>query len=152
MKIRIWAPSLSLAAALVLSFAGCNRESPKGGPGADKANKGTPAAGDKTDTFSIKVPSGNTNITQGEQKELSLSVSRGNNFDQDVTLTFKSTEAGITVTPESVTAKKGGDDPKITVKVADTATVGTTNVKVTGTPKTGAAATVDMGIEVKKKS
>ena len=115
MKIRIWAPTLSLAAALVLSFAGCNRESPKGGPGADKANKGTPAAGsnDKTDTFSIKVPSGNTNITQGEQKELSLSVSRGNNFDQDVVLTFQSPVAGITVTPESVTAKKGATIPKL---------------------------------------
>jgi len=40
MKIRIWAPTLSLAATLILTLAGCNRESPKGGPGADKANRG----------------------------------------------------------------------------------------------------------------
>jgi len=154
MRFRILAPTFSLLAALTLTFAGCNRESPKGGTGADKANnKGTTTSGssDKTDTFSIKVPAGNTNITQGEQKEINISVSRGSNFDQDVTLTFKAPE-GVQVTPDSVTAKKGSDEPKITVKALDTATVGTTNVKVTGTPKTGAPASVDLGIEVKKKS
>jgi len=154
MRFRILAPTFSLLAALTLTFAGCNRESPKGGPGADKANKGTTAttgSSDKTETFSIKVPAGHTNVTQGGQQEVSISVSRGSNFDQDVTLTFKPHD-GITVTPESWTAKKGDDTGKIVVKAADTATVGTSNIAVTGTPKTGAAATVDLGIEVKKKS
>jgi uncharacterized membrane protein len=149
MRIRILAPTLSLAAAVVFGLAGCNRESPKGGPGADKANKGTPGS-DKADSFTIKVPTGNTNVTQGEQKEISISVSRGDKFDQDVKLTFKAPE-GVQVTPDSVTAKKGGEDAKITVKAADTATVGTTNIKVTGTPATGSATTVDLGIEIKKK-
>jgi uncharacterized membrane protein len=149
MRIRILAPTLSLAAAVVLGLAGCNRESPKGGPGADKANKGA-GASDKADSFTVKVPAGNTNVTQGEQKEITISVSRGDKFDQDVKLTFKAPD-GVTVTPESVTNKKGGEDAKITVKAADTATVGTTNIKVTGTPATGSAATVDLGIEIKKK-
>jgi hypothetical protein len=153
MRFRILAPTFSLLAALTLTFAGCNRESPKGGPGADKA-KGTTTSGssDKTETFSIKVPAGHTNITQGgETKEVSISVSRGSNFDQEVTLSFKPHD-GIQVTPESWTAKKGDDTGKFTVKAADTAPVGTTNIAVTGTPKTGAAATVDLGIDVKKKS
>jgi hypothetical protein len=153
MRFRILAPTFSLLAALTLTFAGCNRESPKGGPGADKANKGAATSGssDKTETFSIKVPAGHTNVTQGGQTEVSISVSRGSNFDQDVTLTFKPHD-GITVTPDSWTAKKGDDTGKMVVKAADTATVGTTNIQVTGTPKTGAAATVDLGIDVKKKS
>jgi len=155
MRFRVLAPTFSLLAAFTLTFAGCNRESPKGGPGADKANnKGTTTtsgSGDRTETFSIKVPPGHTNVTQGGQQEVSISVSRGSNFDQDVTLTFKPHD-GITVTPESWTAKKGDDTGKIVVKAADTATPGTTNIAVTGTPKTGAPATVDLGIEVKKKS
>lgn len=136
----------------MLFSAGCNRESPKGGPGADKANKGTNTSGstDRTETFSIKVPSGHSNVTQGMQTELSVSVNRGNNFDQDVKLTFKAPE-GVQVTPDSVTAKKGADEARITVKALDTATPGTTNVKVTGTPATGPAVNVDLGIEIKKK-
>ena len=123
MRIRILAPTLSLAATVILSLAGCSRESPKGGPGADKA-KGTPTSGsaDKTETFSIKVPAGNTNVTQGEQTEMNVSVSRGTNFDQDVKLTFKAPE-GVQVTPDSVTAKKGADDAKITVNCGAAARV-----------------------------
>lgn len=158
MKLRALGSVLTLGAAILLVTAGCNRESPKGGPGADKANKGTTTpgtntgtnTGDRTDTFSIKVPPGNTNVTQGGQTEMTVTVSRGSSFDQDVKLTFKAPE-GVQVTPDSATAKKGSDEAKITVKAADTATPGTTNVKVTGTPATGAAVSVDMGIEIKKK-
>src|SRR4051812_21759769 len=88
MKMRILAPALSAMAAMVLGLAGCNRESNKGGPGADKANKGTTTStsNDRAESFSIKVPAGHTNVTQGEQTEINVSVSRGNNFDQDVKL------------------------------------------------------------------
>ena len=152
MNVRILFPSLTLAAAFTLVAAGCNRESPKGGPGADKANKGTPTSGsnDKADSFSIKTPSGSTNVTQGTQQEVSVSVNRGSSFDQDVKLTFKAPE-GVQVTPDSVTVKKGADEAKITVKAMDTATPGTTNIKITGTPAAGPATSVDMGIEIKKK-
>lgn len=152
MKVRALFSVLSLAAAFLLFTAGCNRESPKGGPGADKANKGTNTSGsnDTANTFSINVPSGNTNVTQGEQTEIGVSISRGSNFTQDVKLTFKAPE-GVQVVPDTVTAKKGGDDAKITVKAADTATPGTTNLKVTGTPATGNPVSVDLGIEIKKK-
>jgi hypothetical protein len=152
MRFRILAPTLSLLAALTLTFAGCNRESPKGGTGADTKAKGTGASGSNDkETFTVKVPAGHTNITQGEQKEISISVSRGSSFDQEVTVTFKAPD-GVQVTPDSWTAKKGADEGKIVVKAADTATVGETNIKVTGTPKTGAPASVDLGIDVKKKS
>ena len=119
--------------------------------GSAKGSTATTGSSDKTETFSIKVPAGHTNVTQGGTAEVSISVSRGSNFDQDVTLSFKPHD-GLQVTPESWTAKKGDDTGKIVVKAADTAPVGTTNNAVTGTPKTGAAATVDLGIEVKKKS
>jgi len=153
MRFRILAPTLSLLAALTLTFAGCNRESPKGGPAADNKGKATGTSGtnDNKDTFTIKVPAGNTNVTQGESKEIAISVSRGSSFDQDVTVTFKPQE-GLSVTPDTWTAKKGADEGKIVVKAADTATVGSTNIKVTGTPKTGKETSVDLGIDVKKKS
>jgi len=156
MKMRFLAPTLALAATFSLVLVGCNRESPKGGPGADKANKGTTGttttdSSDRSETFTIKVPPGNTNVKQGEQTEMNISISRGKNFDQDVTLTFAPPE-GVQVTPDTVKAKKGDDSAKITVKALDNATPGTTNIKVTGTPATGTATSVDMGIEIKKKS
>lgn len=155
MKLRIVVPAVSIVASLMLVVAGCNRESQKGGPAADRANnKGTStatASTDRGDTFSIKVPAGSTNVTQGMQTEVSVSISRGKNFDQDVKLTFKAPE-GVQVTPDHVVAKKGSDEARVTVKAMDTATPGTTNIKVTGTPQTGSPADVDMGIEIKKKS
>ena len=172
MKVRLLGSTFCVLA--LLGLVGCNRESPKGGPGADKANKGdgksttstttgapgttgttstTTTTNAGADTFTIKVPAGNSNVTQGEQKEMTVSVSRQGGFDQDVTLSFKpAADSGVTVTPSSAVAKKGGDDVRVTVKAASDATVGTTNVEVMGTPATGKATSEKMGIEVKKKS
>jgi hypothetical protein len=157
MKLRLLGSTLLVGGLLVL--VGCNRESPRGGPGAEKANKGektststaSSTSPDRADTFTIKVPSGNTNVTQGEQKEVTVTLSRGSKFDEDVKLAFKAPN-GIQVTPPDTMAKKGGDEIRVTVKAMPDAPVGTTNIEVTGTPTHGSATKVEMAVEIKKKS
>jgi len=164
---------LTLSLALVLA-AGCSRESNKGGPTGDvkkgttgttgtgtghtgttgtapTTGTGTGTASNERDDFTVKVPTGNTNVTQGERTEMTVTVSRHGKFDQDVHLKFDP-PAGVKVEPATVDVPKGKDDARVTVSADNTAKVGTTNIMVTGTGGGGPAAKVEMGIEVKAAS
>ena len=160
---HLWT-SLSAFMLVAVLAVGCCRESYKGGPGANKTGTGTTGTGTGTtgtgtgttttgegrDHLTIKVPSGNTNVTQGEQQEVTITVNRNGNFDQEVSLKFDP-PAGLKVDPATVTVPKGKDDARVTVHANPDAKVGTTNVQVTGTGGGGPAAKVELGIEVKKK-
>jgi hypothetical protein len=89
-------------------------------------------------TFTISVPSGRTDVKQGQQKEVSIKVSRDRNFAEDVKLTFKADE-GITVEPSSHTVKASDADTtvKAVVKVANTAKVGDHKIDVMAAPTAG---------------
>jgi uncharacterized membrane protein len=187
---------LTLASFLVLAVAltGCNRESPRGGPGAGKGttttttkSSGTPSTmppttttkNDETgtrkttttttttttkddtadnkndrdnrrDTFTIKVPEGQ-NVTQGKNQEVNISISRGGDFKQNVKLDLKA-PAGLKVQPAHPMIKSGENSVKVLIEADDNAPVGRQNITVTGTPDTGAATSVEMPVDVKKRS
>ena len=90
----------------------------------------------KNDTFSIKVPSGATNIMQGKNQEVTVSVNRGSAFKQNVKLSFKAPE-GVKITPPDAAVKSGDNDVKVLVQVGDAVPVGKHTITVTGTPDTG---------------
>ena len=144
MKRRFFGSTLCLAAALGL-LAGCTKESPRGGPGAVPPN-----ASDNANSFKVDVPKGTTDIKQGEQREVTVSVNRGNKFDQDVMVTIKP-PAGIEAHPDKATAKKGTDAVKVTLKANSDAKMGKEEVEVIGTPTTGQPAEVRFTIDVKAK-
>jgi len=161
---RLWTSFLMFGLFCTLS-AGCSRESNKGGPGATTGTKKETTThsdgstttttkntdgGDRSQTFTVKVPSTSTSVRQGERKEVTVSVSRGNNFDSDVHLTFKA-PTGLKVEPATATAKKGNDDVRVTVEAMPDSTVGTSDVHVTGHGGSGPDANVDFKVEVKKK-
>ena len=155
----------------LLTLAGCNRESPKGGPGTASANKSTttttthnkdngesmtkstettkldPDA--RRNTFTIKV-SEHQNVTQGKNQEVNISLSRGADFKQNVKLSFKA-PAGLKVDPSAATVKSDQDSAKVLIEATDTAAVGAQVITVTGTPETGDATSVDLHVDVKKK-
>ena len=108
-------------------IAGCQKESPPGGPGASrltsrdtgttrtatsvdetagrtqKTTERVPADPDAPDrardqTFTLKVPSGTTDINRGKNQEVSISLDRGSAFTQTVKLSFKA-PAGIRISP-----------------------------------------------------
>jgi hypothetical protein len=145
MRLRLFGASTCLALGLAL-LVGCSREGPRGGPGANPG--GTT---DSASTFKVKVPEGTTGITQGENREVTVSVSRGSKFDQEVQVSFKA-PPGVEVTPMTATAKKGADDVKVTLHAKADAKVGKEDVVVVGTPHTGTPTSVNMTVEVKQKS
>ena len=150
----------------VVALIGCNRESPPGGPGAKAttpstpAPRTTPADGSKTpptqaenrdETFKIKVPSGGTNVTQGKREEVTISLSRGSKFDDTVHLKF-SAPRGLKIVPPDASIKRGENKTNIMVEAADDAPIGRQTITVTGSPESGQPTSVDMDIDVKKKS
>ncbi len=162
MVMKIYLVSMLMLGLMVV---GCKKESPKGGPGAGTTGTTTTTSGSgttsttttqtssdlKDDTFRVLVPSGATGVTQGKREEVTVSLSRGSKFKQAVALTF-APPAGVKIVPSNVTIKGDESKTNVFVEADDTATVGRATISVTGTPETGAAVSVPMEIDVKKKS
>ncbi len=124
----------------LVALFGCNASNP-GGSGSGVAKKAT---------FKIDAPATHTTIKQGDTKEVKLTLDRGKDFHDDVDLKFDA-PAGLTVDPSMHTVK-ASDDKEVVVKVSapKDATVGDHIIKVTGTPKSGSTATVDVTIKVEE--
>jgi hypothetical protein len=143
--------ALATAAALALfAFVGCDKGTP-GGPGVTTGGQKAPLLKQAEDTFTLAVPLLSTKLKQGESKVVTISVSRGKNFDEDVTLKFDSLPKGVSVEPEAPVIKHGDKDTKVTIKAADDAALGDHTPKVIGHPTKGADATHDLKITVDKK-
>ena len=146
-------------------LAGCNQETP-GAPEVTKVTAQKPAVQpvDKTlksdvpmvpradDTFLLEdVPRMATQLKQGQTKELTISIARGQNFDEDVTLKFAGLPKGVTFDPASPVIKHWDKGAKLTLKVADDVSPGDFMVKVKGHPTKGADATNEFKFTVAKK-
>ena len=53
-----------------------------------------------------------TRLKQGETKELAISVARGGNFHEEVTLKFAGVPKGVTLNPASPVIRHGEQDTK----------------------------------------
>jgi len=104
----------------------------------------------KKDTFHLSAPFLSTTLEQGDKKEVTISIKRDKNFDQDVTLGFADLPKGVTVDPASPVIKPGDSEAKLTLKGAADASVGDFTVKVTGRPTKGADATTELKLTVAK--
>ena len=145
---------------VTLVLVGCDRESPKGGPGS-KAVTITTTKPDGTttqqktenrdETFAVKVPAGGTNVTQGKREEVTISLTRGDSFKQDVHLKFE-TPKGIKVVPPTVSIKNGDSKTNVLVEAGENAPVGRQSITITATPESGQATSVNMDIDIKKKT
>jgi hypothetical protein len=102
--------------------------------------------GQTEDTFSMSVPS--TKLNQGETKTLSIGISRGKNFSEDVSLKLSDLPTGVTVTPASPLIRHGDTDGKVTLTAALDAVLGDFTVKVSGHPSKGADASSDLKLTV----
>jgi hypothetical protein len=163
-----------------LGLVGCTRESPKGGPGATNTGPTTTASKDtqkttttttptddgktqtttkttttttndkRDDTFTVQVPAGATNVTQGKREEVTISIDRDGDFNEPVHIKF-SAPKGITMVPAETSIKTGETKAKVAIEAAADAPVGRHSITVTGSPQTGASTSVKMDIDVKKK-
>lgn len=156
---------LALLVSLALVAAGCTEGTP-GGPGVNPrpttntsptttpsttvtANR--PVIGEAENTFSLNLPVLSTSLKQGETKSVTISLSRGKNFDEDVALQMTGMPQGITIEPAAPMIKHGEQDATIKVHAADDAALGDFTVKVLGHPTQGADATSELKLSVAEK-
>lgn len=148
--MRIFSSVLVLG--LVLSFSGCGGSGTPGGPGAktgDRTNK-EKLGGTEEETFTIDAPLTSTKLKQGESKAITLSLKRGKNFDEDVSLKFDNVPKGVTIEPATPKIPKSEKDVHATIKAAEDAALGDFTIKITGEPTHGKAATNTLKVTVAK--
>jgi uncharacterized membrane protein len=143
--------SLSLLVLILVVLSGCTPGAP-GGPGATTSTgKGTDLLGPAEETFRLSPPMLATTLKQGETRVVSLGISRGKNFDEDVSVKFDDLPKGVSIEPSNPVIKHGDTEVKLTVKAAEDAAVGTFNVKVTGHPSKGPDGTTELKLKVEQK-
>jgi uncharacterized membrane protein len=136
----------------LIVLVGCN-ESPPGGPGAAQNTSRASRVGLTTpaETFRLEAPTLATSIKQGESKTVTIKVTRGKNFEQDLNLDFSEAPHGVKVTPKSHTLKASDSEDEVTIEAAKDAALGKHTITITGKPATsGASTSVTLDIEVKK--
>jgi hypothetical protein len=134
---------------------GCDAKSTPGGPGVTKTNSGSGPAGitlgTPENTFRLDPPKLETTLKQGETKEITIGISRGTNFDQDVKLEFGEAPKGLKFTPSNPVIKAGDKNVQVSVAVAKDAALGHHVVSLIGTPmKEGAKTSASLKLEIKK--
>lgn len=137
----------------MMAVTGCSNESKPGGPGATTkptTSGETKVVADNPDqTFTLKAPGTETNLDQGKDEEVTLTLDRGKDFKQGVKVAFEAPQ-GITITPATGEIAAGSTEMKVRVAAAATAPVGKADIKVTGTPETGKTVATTFKVDVKE--
>jgi uncharacterized membrane protein len=139
----------------LVAFEGCGGTGTPGGPGTKTETGGphkTSLGGPAEDTFTINVPTLATTLKQGESKTIALSLKRGTNFDEDVTVKFEDVPEGLTIEPTNPKIAKSEKDTQVTIKAAKDAALGKFTIKVVGEPTRGKPASNSLNVTVDKAS
>jgi uncharacterized membrane protein len=105
---------------------------------------------DKTETFTLSVPSTKTDVKQGEQDEVTISIDRGSNFNESVKLEFKAPE-GVVVKPPMAEIPPTENNAKVTIEATPEAPVGDQSVEVTAIPETGKSVSARIPIQIARR-
>lgn len=150
---------LAIATTALLATFGCNQGTP-GGPGVrhetttrttqktvesqtdpaklsktvESHTTSKPVVTDSKEAFSLTVPMLAMSIKQGESKPVTISIRRGKDFNEDVSLRFVSVPVGVTLSPGAPMFRSTDKDIKIEITVASNAEPGEFTVKVLGHP------------------
>ena len=129
--------AIAIVMTLVLAtVSGCSSSSEKGGSVV------------KGEGFKIAVPTLDVKLKQGETKNFTVSLERGDYFKQDVKLQIEASK-GISVEPTSVKIK-ASEKPEVQLQIAapKDAALGEYPVVVKGTPETGEPTTTEFIVKV----
>ncbi len=141
----------TFAIGAMITFASCDKGT-SGGPGASDPPAKEGIFGQTDNTFSLDTPMMATKLTQGESKTLSISIERGKNFSEDVSLKLSGLPEGVTLDPGGALINHGDKDAQLKLNAADDAALGDFQVEVTGHPTKGADAVAELNITVAERS
>ena len=104
--------------------------------------------------FDMTGPSTSTTVKQGDSNHVTLALKPGKDFHQTVKLEAKALEGGLkcALANPSVNLDGANKEVKLTVTADSAAAPGTHTVRITATPESGNPKTLDVNVEVKKKS
>jgi len=146
-----------LAACSLAALVGCNKSEPGGvtkPSGTTTTHGGTTTSGkaSTSQSFKISAPTGASNIKQGATETYKVTLDRGSDFKDDVTLTFTAPEgAKLKVEPMTKTVKASEDKTvSVTVTADKDSPLGKHSIKVDGKPATGESTSVNFDVEVVK--
>lgn len=142
--------AMLIATGAVFTLYGCSQDSTPGGPGTALPESEKPMIGQTDNTFTLDVPMMSTSVKQGEMDTVTIGISRGTNFSQDVSLKFDNVPTGVTIEPASARIPKTEENVELTVHAGANAALGDFVVKVTGSPTEGADAMADLNITIAK--
>ncbi|MGA2265531.1 MAG: hypothetical protein ABSH10_03770 [Phycisphaerae bacterium] len=102
----------------------------------------------KEEGFKIAVPTFGEELKQGETKDVTISLHRGEYFKQDVKLHIKASE-GISVSPTEVLVK-ASETPRVPLRITagKNANLGEYKIYVKGTPETGEETSTEFNVKV----
>lgn len=154
-KVISMMKKISMMALLVFAI-GCNEGTP-GGPGANRpanppsnttttANRPTYSESDKT--FTISVPVLSTTVQQGDTRDVTIGLSRGRNFDEDVTIELSGMPQGVTAEPARMVIKHSDKDVTVKMHAAADAALGDFTIHIVGHPQQGPDATNEVKMTV----
>ena len=151
--------SLFVLAGLTAGFAGCTQESTPGGPGVTKTTPATPdsrnavgerpAVTNKSNTFTLAVPSMNTDVDRGKKEDVTISINRGKEFTQTVKLQFHAPK-GLMVQPAEPVIQPGKDKVTVSVQATKDAPAGKSEIEVIAVPESGTTVSLQMPVRVKE--
>jgi hypothetical protein len=90
-------------------------------------------------------------LRQGETVTLSVGITRGKLFDQDVALEFGELPTGVTIEPSRPIVRHGEASADVVVRAADAAALGSFRIPMTGHPTEGADTTNSLQLTVVKQ-
>jgi hypothetical protein len=165
----MWKATWALLFGASLMLAGCGETSEEGGPDAasengeaveengaaengtdDTAQNGTDenATTDGEDVFTITAEA--MTVTQGAEAEFTVSVDRGDAFDQAVDVSLQGLPTGVTADAPMKTVAAGEDEVVFLLTAAPDAAAVEKQITVKGQPEQGAAVDVKVAVTVDK--
>jgi hypothetical protein len=130
----------TLALAFILTTTGCNKGSTRNGPGTMQKEEPTQ---DRLNTNGFKLVTPSTTIAQGEKARLTIGIQRGENFSEDIALTFESLPQGVTIEPLQTVFKITASEETVSIEAAKDAAVGNFTINVISKPASQRQETIE---------
>lgn len=143
----------TLVIASIFVVSGCNngdmqQDEPTGGPGADVRSDQDQEPQQEEQTFTPSLEEESLEVPAGQEKEMTLSIDRGDQFDQTVTVQVTPPE-GLTADPEQLELESGQTEGKITLKAGADAPVGEEmSIEIQFQPESGDSVTKQLTVTV----
>jgi hypothetical protein len=121
----------TLALAFILTTTGCYKGSTSNGLQTKQKEEPTQ---DRLNENGFKLVTPSTTIAQGERSHLTIGIKRGENFSEDIALTFESLPQGVTIKPLQTVFKITANEETVSIEAAKDAALGDFTINVIGKP------------------